>query len=126
MRELIIFIAYQACSGRSLFWGKNPFQYQNALRLLGVAFTIHLFQVGFLISNWTELTFTELTTTQYLIIIGCSMAIIYGFEFLFPKNVLVSAIEKHKGSSVEKFSKMIAVAYTALNIFILVLIILIR
>lgn len=122
-REMILFIAYSACSGKTLIWGSNPFQYRNAIRLIAVVFLLHFFQLISLAKRNIFISIKQATTTQYLIFIAISLLSIYGTELVFSKMVLAKAIRLYKESAIANYSKLIAFVYLVVNMIILSVII---
>jgi hypothetical protein len=123
MREIILFIAYKACSGKSLVWENNPFQYNNAVRLITVVFIFHIIQIVFLIAKANIFPLKTIDGLQYLFIIGGSMALFYLFGIIFSKKVLAAAVRRYKETGINKYAKRIAYSYLIINIVILLIIV---
>jgi hypothetical protein len=118
-REVVLFIAFRACSGKSLIWGQNPFQYRNAIRLIAVSFIIHFFQLLSLVKKNIFISIEHASTTQYLIFIGACVLCTYGIEQIFSKKVLARATRIYKESPIATYSKLIAFGYLIVNLIIL-------
>lgn len=125
-REIILFIAYKACSGKSLVWENNPFQYNNAIRLITVVFIFHIIQIIFLVRKANILPLKSIDGLQYLFIIGGSMALFYLFGNIFSKKVLAAAIRRYKETGIDKYARLIAYGYLIVNIVILLIIVRMR
>ncbi len=123
IREWILFIAYEACGGRDLMLKKNPFQYNNAIRLIAACCLIHVLQVTTLLEKNVFLSIKRATVTQYAIFIFVCVLLIYLIGKAFSKKMLARAISYYKGRDISKHSKLIAFGYLIANLIVLALII---
>jgi hypothetical protein len=120
LREFIFFIAYKACSGKSSVWGKNPFQYRNAVRLISILFFFHILQMALLIIGSSV---QSIGKVYYLIGLGILLFLPYLIEIVFTKKILARSITAYKETSISKNAKIIAYAYFVLNFTILLAIV---
>ena len=126
MKEIVLFIAYKACSGRNFVWGNNPFQYKNATHLIAVVFFIHIIQVLSLSTDYLIFPIKPISGLYYFVLFGVCMLLLFLSEAVFSKRVLAKSISRYKESSINKYAKLIAYSYLSLNILILVGIIIVR
>jgi hypothetical protein len=122
-KELILFIAYGACSGTDIgLWKKNPFQYRNALNLISINFFIHVVQLLLLVSNFNFLYNGQIRPVCLLLFIGGLLTIMFLMNLIFPRRMLANAIKQYKGSRLQDNSKLIGFGYFVFNISVMVLI----
>lgn len=120
MREIILFIAYRACSGKNFVWKENPFQYRNATNLIAIVFVIHIAQIFFTIGNNDFISIKLSNGLIYAGLIFCGVALLYLSEKIFSKRVLARSIKLYKESFLSRYAKPIAYTYFCLNILILI------
>jgi hypothetical protein len=122
-KELILFIAYEACDGNDFgLWKKNPFQYRHALHLIGVNLFIHIVQLVLLLGDIKSLVNGQLGGIHVVVFVAGLVLITYLMNLVFPKSLLAKAIKQYKGSSFEGKGKLIGFGYFFSNLALAVLI----
>jgi len=119
IRQTILYIAYSACKGGGLLWKQNPFQYNSAVNLIVINFLIHVCQLIALIMKIFPLSIKSFDLTHYFLIIGVFVLCAFLFKKIFSKKVLTHAKEIYEDSNIEKYSRLIAFGYLAINILLL-------
>ena len=120
IREFILFIAYKACSGKNFVWGKNPFQYRNAVRLISILFFFHILQIALLILGSSV---QSIGKVYYLVGLGILLFLPYLIEIIFSKKILAKSITLYKETSIDKNAKTIAYSYFVLSFALLLVIV---
>lgn len=119
-RELIFFIAYEACSGRDFgLWKKSPLQFINAQRLIGTNVFLHILELILLLVKKGAVQPQHLTIVHYFLFLGGFLVTIYTIKLLFTKRILVRGRQEYQGSSFEHRSKLLAFGYLILNFILL-------
>lgn len=119
-KELILFIAYEACRGNDFgLLERNPFQYDNAVRLISVNILLHIVQLVILLSNKSSLTNGQIGGVHLFVLMVGGMGIMFLMEFVFSKKVLAKAIMQYKDSMWDVRSKWIAFGYLFCNFILL-------
>lgn len=119
IREKILYIAYSACTGGSLLWKQNPFQYKSAINLIVINFLMHICQVFALLSKMFSMSIKSFEFTLYFILIGSFILCHFIFEKIFSKKILAKSKKIYADSNIGKYCKPIAFGYLTINILIL-------
>ena len=101
---------------------KNPFQYQNALRLIAVNLSLHIIQLITLFSKQGLFIDGQLAGVQFASLVVGLFLVMFLMSIVFPKRVLAKANKLYKGTSWENRSKMVAFGYLFCNLILLILI----
>lgn len=119
IKEFILLIAYRACSCKNSVWGKNPFQYESAIRLISILLFIHMSQIALLLIGGLIKSFSK---TEYLVALVTLLFLPYLIRLIFSKKILAKSIAHYKESTIDKNAKLIAYPYLILNMSILLII----
>ena len=82
--EFILLIAYRACSCKNSVWGKNPFQYESAIRLISILLFIHMSQIALLLIGGLIKSFSK---TEYLVALVTLLFLPYLIRLIFSKKI---------------------------------------
>gem|GEM_PF-3805492 len=72
------------------------------------------------------LSIKSINGTQYFFLMAALLFVYFLFGKIFPKKDLPKALKEYKNSRFEKYSKLIAYGYLALNLILFVVIMIVR